>query len=444
MRGRFTWTAILGSVAMLVVACGTSTTPSAGASGVPTPGASGVPASAASVAITYWSHDYEPRIELDKELIDEFSAQNPGIDVTYETFPYEDYETKVFTAIAGGTGPDLFNLFTSRMGEAVSSGAVMPIDFAAMGLDGEQAFRDLYTEGSLDLYAFDGKLYAVPTEVSNMALYVNQDRLREAGLDPTTDIPTTWEGIRDVSSKLVERQGDQLARRGFEFTYGVDIDNSVLTFESMAYQLGGGIVDADSGEVIIDGPPAVEALQYWYDWVYKDKLGDPALPAATDSFCDGSVAMTTVASWFRLSLEGDCPEVAEQIAVVPFPRYADGVRDTGAFFYGYGELVSAASSPAEQQAAWKLAAFLASRPADYLSRTALLQPRKELEAPGMLDDVPFGDVFFQEVQQSSFDRLAFETWEAVQRAIERSTQNQIAPAESLRQAKGEIEQIIAR
>ena len=430
---------------MLVAGCGLSGTQATGApsTGAPAASASTGQASSGPASIVYWSHEYDPRIELDKELIAEFSAANPEITVKYETFPYEDYETKVFTAIAGGTGPDLFNLFTSRMGEAVSSGSVVPIDFAAMGLDGEQAFRDQYADGSLDLYTFDGKLYAVPTEVSNMALYVNQDRLREAGLDPASDTPSTWEEVRDVSTKLVERQGEQLAKRGFEFTYGVDIDNSVLTFESMAKQLGGGIVDAD-GKVIIDQPPAVQALQYWYDWVYKDKLGDPALPAAGDSFCDGSVAMTTVASWFRLSLEGDCPDVAKQVSIVPFPRFANGTNDSGAFFYGYGELVNAASPPAEQQAAWKLAAFLASRPAEYLARTALLQPRKELSEPGALDDVPFGDVFYNEMQTSTYDRLSFETWEAVQRAIERSTQSKIPPAESLKEAKGEVEQILAR
>lgn len=413
-----------------------------GASG---PAASGPGGSAGGepASIVYWSHENEPRNRLDQELIDEFMAQNPGITVTYETYPFEDYETKVFTALAGGTGPQLFNLFTSRMGELVESKAVAPADFSAMGLAGEPDFRAQYVDGTLDSYTFDGLIYAIPTEQSNMALYVNRAALADAGLDPEADTPTTWEEVRSVSQRMVRREGDQLAQRGFEFTYGGDIDIPVLTFETMAWQLGGGVVDPDSGAVIVDQPAAVQALQYWSDWVNVDRLGDPALGETTEAFCEGSVAMTTVAMWFTAWLEENCPELNDVVAV-PFPRFADGERDAGSFVFAYGHLVNAAASPAQQAAAWKLAAFLASRPGDYLTEAGILQPRSELETSGALDEVPFGDVFFGELQDAPVDRLSFEVWEAVLRAIERSTQGGVAPADSLAEARTEIESILAR
>lgn len=409
--------------------------------GTPAVGTGTPAASAEAVTIVYWSHENEPRNELDRELITEFMAQNPGITVTYETFPFEDYETKVLTALAGGTGPQLFNLFTSKMAELVESGAVVPLDPVPMGLADEAAFRDLYLDGALDGFTFDGTVYAIPTELSNMALYSNGAVFTEAGLDPTADIPRTWEQVRTVSQRIVRREGEQLAQRGFEFTYGGDIDIPVLTFESMAYQLGGGVVDPDTGAVIIDQPPAVEALQYWFDWVNTDKLGDPALGETTEAFCEGSVAMTTVALWFTAWLEENCPELTE-VTASPFPRFADGARDTGSFAFAYGHLVNAAGSPAQQAAAWRLAAFLASRPTDFLTRAGLLQPRRELDAAGALADVRFGDVFFEELRNAPVDRLSFEAWEAVLRAIERSTQGGEAPADSLAAARTELEAIL--
>lgn len=413
----------------------------AAAPATPAVGTASPAASPEAVTIVYWSHENEPRNELDRELIAEFMADNPGVTVTYETFPFEDYETKVVTALAGGTGPQLFNLFTSKMGELVTSGAVVPLDAAAMGLSDDAAFQQLYIERALDGFTFDGKVYAVPTELSNMALYTNGAILAEAGLDPKTDIPTTWEEVREVSQRLVRREGEQLAQRGFEFTYGGDIDIPVLTFQSMAHQLGGGVVDPDTNALIIDQPPAVEALQYWFAWVNTDKLGDPALGETTEAFCEGSVAMTTVALWFASWLEENCPDLTE-VTASPFPRFADGARDTGSFVFAYGHLVNAGASPAQQAAAWKLAAFLASRPADFLSRAGLLQPRRELEAAGAMAGVRFGDVFFEELRNAPVDRLSFEAWEAVLRAIERSTQGGEAPSDSLSAAKIELEAIL--
>lgn len=436
---------------LLAAGCGGAGTPAAsetGSSGSPSAAAAGSGGPSTSTPpnepaeIVYWSHENPPRNELDRELIDEFMAQNPEIKVTYETFPFEDYETKVVTALAGGTGPQLFNLFTSRMAGLVESKAVVPVDFAAMGLADETAFRDLYLPSALDGFTFGGKVSAVPTEASNMVLYVNRAKLAEAGLDPTADLPSTWEEVREVSKRIARREGGRLVQRGFDFTYGGDIDIPVLAFESMANQRGGGVVDPASGAVIIDQAPAVEALRYWYDWVYTDKLGDPALGETTEAFCDGSVAMTTVAMWFSAWLKENCPDLTD-VVVAPFPRFADGVRDAGAFLFAYGHMVNAAASPAQQAAAWKLAGFLASRPGDYLTRASMLQPRKELETSGALASIESGDVFFSEMEASPYDQLSFETWEAVLRAIERSTKSETDPAASLLEAKTDIDAIVA-
>lgn len=441
-------------LAIVAAACGGAAAPSSPAASavLPSGGAaspSGVPASASAAPlepadIVYWTHENQPRNTLDKELIAEFMAANPGVNVTYETFPYEDYETKVLTALAGATGPQLFNLFTSRMGDLATSKAIVPLDYAALGVGSQQAFRDLYVDGTLAGYEFGGSLYGVPTEVSNMALFVNTAALQDAGLDPQADLPKTWEDVVAVSQKIVKRQGNRLVQRGFEFSYGGDIDIPVLGYESMAYQLGGGVVAADGKTVTIDQPPAVRALQFWYDWVNTNKLGDPSLGETTQAFCDGTVAMTTVAQWFGSWLDENCPDLKGKVTVVPFPRFAQSVNNTGALLFAYGHVVNAAATPAQQRAAWKLASFLASRPADFLQRAGLVQPRKELLTSPAIDSAPFARLFVTEMQGAPFDQLSFETWQAVQRAIERSTTSKVAPAESLAEAKRDIAAILAK
>ena len=431
------WSSLSALVVLvwLVVACAPAAPPAAPPAATPAP---------QKITLTYWTHEYEPRNALDERYIAEFMEANPDIEVRYETFPFEDYETKLLTALAGGTGPDLFNISTSRMIALVRSGAVVPVDAQAMGYDSIAALQAEYIEGALDGFTFGGTLYAIPTEINNQALYVNVDHFREAGLDPETDYPKTWEEMVEVARKLTVREGDKIVRRGYDFTYGGDIDLPVLAFEGMAYQLGGTFLNEDATEATINSEPNVRALQFWYDWVHTYGLGDPSLEEPVELFGEGELSMVSVGTWFGPWLERNYPEVAESYIVVPFPRFQDAVNDTGAFLYAYGHMVNAASSPEEQAAAWKLIAFLDSKPVEYFREAGLMQPRKELETSGVLDEVPFARVFWNDMKGTPPDKLTGEMWEVVMRAIQRVTQDTVDPQTSLDQAKRELDEILAR
>lgn len=441
-------------VALLLTACGGAATPAAQATQVPTSAPTNPPAAVASptsplvaekVSIVYWTHENEPRNKLDEQLIAEFTAQNPNVEVKYEVFPFEDYDTKLLTALAGNTGPDLFNIFTSRMVTLAASKAVAPVDAAALGLASLDEFKALYVPGSLDAYTFGGALYAIPTEINNQALYINIEHFKEAGLDPEKDYPKTWEELVDVAQKLTQTDsGGAITRRGFDFTYGGDIDLPVLAFEGMAYQLGGSFLNDDATQATLNAEANAKALQFWYDWIHTYQLGDPTVEEPIELFGEGALSMVTVGTWFGPWLEENYPETAKQYVVVPFPRFADAVNDTGAFLYAYGHMVNAQSPPAEQAAAWKLSASLNSKPADYFKQAGLIQPRLELEESGALDEVPYAHVFWNDMKGTPADRMTGEMWEAVMRAIQRVTQGDETPQASLDQAQQELTEILSR
>lgn len=48
----------------------------------------------------YWQYFYESKVNLIDELIKEFEAENPGIKVVHQNFPYDNYEQKLAAAIA--------------------------------------------------------------------------------------------------------------------------------------------------------------------------------------------------------------------------------------------------------------------------------------------------------------------------------------------------------
>ena len=66
-------------------------------------------ASAEQVTLRMWMHEHPPRMPIDKQIVAEFEKANPDIKVDHEIIPVAEYPTKLLTAFAAGSGPDVFN-----------------------------------------------------------------------------------------------------------------------------------------------------------------------------------------------------------------------------------------------------------------------------------------------------------------------------------------------
>jgi multiple sugar transport system substrate-binding protein len=176
-------------------------------------------ASAEQVTLRMWMHEHPPRIPIDKQIVAEFEKANPDIKIDHEIIPVAEYPTKLLTAFAAGSGPDIFNQSSMLVAQYYNARILAPIDYAAMGLANEAALTSQYSSG-FDGIRFQGKLYGIPTEVSNWACFANNAIWREAGLDPDKDFPKNWEGLPAVAEKLTQRDVNGVPRRrGFDFNW---------------------------------------------------------------------------------------------------------------------------------------------------------------------------------------------------------------------------------
>jgi len=405
--------------------------------------------SAEPIKIVFWSHDFPPREKLDRKYIAKFEEENPGVKVDYVIGPGDDaqYITKLMTAMASGEGPDCFNLLSMGAGPLLGQGAVAPVDPKVYGFDSQQALEKSYVEGTLEGFKYDGKLYAVPSEVSLYSLFINKDLFAKAGLDADKDYPKTWEDLIPLARKLNKTENGQLVQRAFDFTYGMADDGTspVLTLAGMAYQLGGTVLNADASEATVDTEPWVRSLQFMQDWVYKEKLGNPALTVSTIGFYEGSVAMALSGSWYSSYVKDQNEAVYRVHTVKPLPRWKDAINNTGAYMYAYGLFVNAASSPEKQALCQKLIKELSSHSEEYLSEAGLLQPTMALAGSQAIKQVPNMDVFLSDMKGTPYwpaHPKTFEISDALTRAVQRAvTENQPA-AEALRQAKQEIDALL--
>lgn len=359
------------------------------------------------VTITAWGHNHLPRVELDEEMIAAFMEANPHITVEYEPVP-SDYYATLNTALASGAGPDAFNQFTPFSAQFFLQGILAPVDPAAWGFESVDEVKALYgssdmAEGMLAGATYDGTLYGIPTEMSAYACYVNLDSWADAGLDPAEDFPYTYEGMVEVAEKLTIRdENGVITRRGFDFNWSAAI-YMMLHFVPMVQQLGGEMIDEVNYTADINTPEVKRVLEYWNNWANEWNLGGPEYVVSRTGFRGEERMATecTMGNWAVPGLEAE-DSFAPNYAIYPQLRWADAVNPNGFANYGFYWMVNANSSEAEQAAAWKLIAWLSSRPDRYLNEAGLFQPKAEyLESEDFMNN-EIMPVFLDEIASSYF------------------------------------------
>ena len=138
-------------------------------------------------------------------IIRDFQAQNPGVRIVYRKFNFEDYERSLVSALAAGTGPDIFMFHNSWLPKHGNKIAAMPEMFA--GNEPSMTIRD-FQDQFVDVAAQDlvyaNRIYALPLYVDTLALYYNKDILNNAGI---TRPAQTWEEFNSDVETITRLDG---------------------------------------------------------------------------------------------------------------------------------------------------------------------------------------------------------------------------------------------
>jgi multiple sugar transport system substrate-binding protein len=104
-------------------------------------------AHAEQITLRMWMHEPPPRIPIDKQIVAEFEKANPDIKVDHQIIPVAEYPTKLLTAFAAGSGPDIFNQSSMLVAQYYNARALAPIDYAAIGVADEAALTSQFASG---------------------------------------------------------------------------------------------------------------------------------------------------------------------------------------------------------------------------------------------------------------------------------------------------------
>ena len=130
-------------------------------------------------------------------IAEKFSEDNEyGVTVEIEFYENEQYKTKLTTLMASNAVPDIFFTWElSYLQPFVEGGKVADI---TSYLEEDQEWKNSFADGTLDLLAYDGKNYGVPTQKSLCVMFYNKQIFEENGVE----VPTTYEEFLEVCQTL--------------------------------------------------------------------------------------------------------------------------------------------------------------------------------------------------------------------------------------------------
>ena len=204
-----------------------------------------------------------------KNLIDNYFVQQTGISANVKLVNRDN----LLSATLAGEGPDV------ALGVASKEPVNYALRHAAADLtqfpDYEQV-TDWFMDGALDMFTFDGGVYALPQTTSFQMLFYRADILEELGLS----VPTTWDEFYECLA-VIQKNNMNVGTVPDYTSYGMFL-----------YQHGGSYYTQDGTASGLGSEAAVQAFTQWtgnyadyrmpvtYDFANRFRTGEMPLAIA--------------------------------------------------------------------------------------------------------------------------------------------------------------------
>lgn len=303
------------------------------------------------VTISFW-HIHSDGVMKDTmtEIVKEFQNQHPHITVNELGTNFWDYWTKLSTAMAGGSGPDLALNDISTLPTRAEAGAILPIDSFIQ--------KDSFDLGDffpvlVDKMKHEGTLYGLPSDTDVRVLFYDKQAFRDAGLDPEKP-PVTWDELAEYAEKLTVWNDNKLLDRvGFSPALGN------MHFWTLAWTNGGGFWDGQ-GSPTFDRPENLEALE-WMKAI-QDKYGVKAMSAFNSQasalqfspFIAGKAAMIVDVNNLYMDIKSYAPEMDFGVAPIPY------TKQQASWSAGFSYEMTDNKDDKRAAAAWELLKYMTS------------------------------------------------------------------------------------
>ncbi|MFQ3789404.1 ABC transporter substrate-binding protein [Halomonas sp. A29] len=264
------------------------------------------------------------------DIVAEYEAQNPGVNVVFEYIANEAYKTRLPTLLQSNQRPDIFYSWGGEgLRDQVEAGFVRDLTEAM-----QDGWQDLYPESAVRAFTLDDRVYGAPLYATVVGFWANTALTEQAGVD--IEAIETWEDLEQAVIALRE-SGITPAVVG-----GQDGWPMHFYWGYLATRLAGGegIEAAKEGENGgFEGEPFVRAGELLQSFVelnpFQSGFMATSYERASAMFGDGEAALHLMGDWDYIpskerSMTGEgVPD--EDLEFIRFPRVDDGAGNDDSF-----------------------------------------------------------------------------------------------------------------
>jgi N,N'-diacetylchitobiose transport system substrate-binding protein len=308
MNPRKAWVSVVGLLAAVVVAaCG----------GTGTQSSNNNPSNETGTITVWLMNGSAPQSVVDAVNAD-FKAKYPNVTVNVEIQQWGDIGTKLDTAFAGSTPPDVVELGNTLVAKYAAAGALEDITGKKSSFQNSGTWLQSLT----DSCTVNGKLYCVPYYAGSRAIIYRKDFFDAAGVQP----PTSLDQLLTVGQKLMQ-------------AHSSDPNFSALYFPGkywyaalpFVWDFGGDIASQSGGkwQGTLNSSNSQQGLSTLNNLVANlsraDKTGDEA--KQDQAFAQGHIAMIIANGWevgvITDPKAGD-PSLKDKLGAFPIPSHNAG------------------------------------------------------------------------------------------------------------------------
>jgi ABC-type glycerol-3-phosphate transport system substrate-binding protein len=195
------------------------------------------------VTLQFWTH--LPNNQQIEQLVKDFNARNPSIEVIHQGLTPSSYTARLNLATAPTSSadtarPDIVGIDVMLMPDIVGKSVLLPLD-DMLKLAGEGFTRD-FGEGLFYSNRYQGKTYGVPWWTAPSLMIYNKTVLEKAGV---TRVPETYDELMLAAKAITKGTGDP-ATAVYGAIFPITAPGVLLGWLPYLWGAGGDLLDAEN------------------------------------------------------------------------------------------------------------------------------------------------------------------------------------------------------
>ncbi len=254
-----------------------------------------------AIEVEIWEYFPDNEHEYFTNMMEAWGEKN-GYKFNIVQYPYADLNKQYTLGLASGELPDIAMINNCDNESFVDMGLLQDITAQIE----EAGLKDKFYESSMNTTTIDGKIYGLPYNSNDLALFYDIDQFEAAGID--AENLKTWDDLEEAAGKLTSGN-----TYGFSMSL-IGTDEATFQFFPFLYSGGADMYSMGSDE-------AIEAMQFLKD-LYDDgfmssEVINQGQMDINEQFVQGNVAMMVNGPWEIPIIKEEAPD--KNWSVMPIP-----------------------------------------------------------------------------------------------------------------------------